>query len=347
MMKIVKNYTIGLFVVLLLTTCVKTPTALVELKIDGYTMGTTYMVKVIAMKSKNSAVLKQNLQKQIDSLLYKIDKIQMSTYSPESELSRFNQYAKTDWFAVSAELAAVIAESHKIYRQTGGAFDITVGPLVNLWGFGPTEQKSAIPSSAEITAQKKLVGQNNISVNFNPPAVRKTMPAAYCDLSAVAKGYAVDAAAEFLAAAGYENYLVEIGGEIRAGGSKANGKVWRIGVATPVNKGGIQKVVRVSNTGMATSGDYLNYFEKDGIRYSHTIDPQTGRPITHKLASVTVIDPSCMAADGYATAIDVMGPEKGFDFALKMNLPVFMIIRSENGFIEKMTPQFKKVFMKK
>lgn len=314
------------------------------MKFDGFTMGTTYMVKVATAATEH---LQESLKKQVDSLLYQIDKVQMSTYNPESELSQFNRYNATDWFPVSADLAKVFAESHQIYRQTGGAFDVTVGPLVNLWGFGPTEQRSKLPSTTEIQACKKLVGQNNIVVRSNPPAVKKNIAGAYCDLSAIAKGFAVDAVAEFLKHAGYKNFLVEIGGEIRAGGVKANGEVWRIGVATPMNKGGIQKVVRVSDTGMATSGDYLNYFEKDGVRYSHTIDPVTGRPIMHNLASVTVIHPSCMLADGYATAIDVMGPDKGFEFALKMELPLFMIVRSDNGFIEKMTPQFEKIFTQK
>ena len=340
------KYSVWIVAIYFLAACSPKPTDQAELKFDGFTMGTTYMIKVVN-SAANSGQTQEHLKKQVDSLLYQVDKIQMSTYNPESELSRFNRYRGTDWFPVSSNLAEVITESHAIYQKTGGAFDITVGPLVNLWGFGPAEQKSELPSESDIIACKKLVGQNNIVVRSNPPAVKKNIDRAYCDLSAIAKGFAVDAVAEFLQSAGYNDYLVEIGGEIRAGGATAAGEVWRIGVATPMSKGGIQKVVRVSNTGMATSGDYLNYFEKDGVRYSHTIDPSTGRPITHKLASVTVIHSSCMLADGYATAIDVMGPEKGFEFALKMELPVYMIVRSENGFIEKMTPQFEKIFTQK
>ncbi|KAA3657833.1 MAG: FAD:protein FMN transferase, partial [Calditrichaeota bacterium] len=191
-----------------------------------------------------------------------------------------------------------------------------------------------------------LVGQKHVTARSNPPAVKKEIPGIYCDLSAIAKGYAVDAVADYLIDAGFANFLVEIGGEVRAGGKKANGDAWRIGIASPVKSGGIQKVVRLSDTGMATSGDYFNYFEKDGKRYSHTIDPVTGHPVTHKLASVTVIHPSCMTADGYATAIDVMGPEKGFEFAQDRNLAVFMIVRSNGGFVEKMTPEFEAIFMK-
>ncbi|MCA9733506.1 MAG: FAD:protein FMN transferase [Deferribacteres bacterium] len=315
-----------------------------EIEMDGLTMGTSYMVKVVASPEQASPGSQTQLQKEIDALLHRVDKEQMSTYSKTSELSQFNQYKQKEWFPISSELALVVVQSHEIFQQTGGAFDITVGPLVNLWGFGPAKQQSTVPSEAAIAECMLLVGQNHVSVRTDPPALKKDNVDIYCDLSAIAKGFAVDAVAEYLVDAGFANYLVEIGGEVRAGGTKANGETWRIGIATPTQSGGIQKVVHLDNTGMATSGDYFNYFEKDGKRYSHTIDPVTGRPITHKLASVTVIHPSCMTADGYATAIDVMGPEKGFEFAQERNLAVFMIVRTDKGFVEKLTPEFKALF---
>ncbi|KAA3609265.1 MAG: FAD:protein FMN transferase [Calditrichaeota bacterium] len=338
----------GLILILfILAACVKNEPAFIELKFDGSTMGTSYMVKIVTPAGSDPKKFQTDLQKNVDDILYKLDKLQMSTYSKNSELSQFNLSKKLDWFPVSAELATVFDKSDEIYQRTAGAFDITVGPLVNLWGFGPELQSAKIPTENAIKARKRLVGQQNIAVRLHPPAIKKTKADVYCDLSAIAKGFAVDEVAAYLANAGFKNYLVEIGGEIRASGRKANGDVWRIGVATPVSRGGIQKVVRVADTGMATSGDYLNYFEKNGVRYSHTIDPVTGKPITHKLASVTIIHPSCMIADGYATAINVMGPEKGYEFALERNLPVLMIVRSDDGFIEKMTPQFEKIFTQK
>jgi len=177
---------------------------------------------------------------------------------------------------------------------------------------------------------------------MNPPSIKKDIPGLYCDLSAIAKGFGVDKAAEYLESKNYKNYIVEIGGEVRTGGMKHN-RFWRVGIASPNGGSSIEKVIELKDASMATSGDYHNYFEKNGIRYSHTIDPAAGRPITHKLASVSVLHKFCCTADAYATAINVMGPEKGYEWAVKENLPVLLIIHDRgNRFVEKMTPQFKK-----
>ncbi len=308
--------------------------------LNGGTMGTTFSIKIVT--PKGSAPVDKPTGDQIYALLDTVNGL-MSTYIKTSDISRFNAYTGTDFFNVSPELVYVIKNANRTSELSGGAFDITVGPIVNLWGFGPETRNIDIPPADEIQKRLTLVGYQKLSYRQSPPALKKKIPQLYCDLSGIAKGYGVDVVADFITSKGYKNYLVEIGGEIRTGGINPSGRKWRVGISSPVTEPGIQKVIEVSNSGMATSGDYRNYFEKDGVRYSHTIDSGTGRPITHKLASVTVIHDSCMVADAMATAIDVMGPEKGYNFALKQNLLVFMIVKEENGFVEKMTPGFEKL----
>ena len=311
--------------------------------INGNTMGTMYTVKFVKEKGVDRKY--EKITDEIDSVLVAVNR-QMSTYIKDSEISRFNRYGKTDWYEVSLDLATVIKHSIRISEKSNGAFDITIGPLVNLWGFGAEARAYEIPNDKDIKDRMKYSGYQNVSVRMSPPAIKKDIPEIYCDLAAIAKGFGVDAVSEYLDSQDISNYLVEIGGEVRARGINHRGVEWRIGVSTPDNRMGIQKAISISDRSIATSGDYWNYFEKDGVRYSHTIDPRTGRPITHKLASVTVIHDSCMVADALATAIDVLGPENGYDFAVKEELSVFMIIKTGDGFIEKTTPKFDKILSK-
>ncbi|MBN2410869.1 FAD:protein FMN transferase [candidate division KSB1 bacterium] len=308
--------------------------------LNGGTMGTTFSIKIVT--PKGSAPVERQIEEQIYVLLDTVN-AQMSTYIKTSDISRFNAYTGTDLYKVSPELVYVIKNANRISELSGGAFDITVGPIVNLWGFGSEKRNIEIPPAEEIQKRLAFVGYQKLSFRLSPPALGKEIPQLYCDLAGIAKGYGVDVVADFIASKGYNNFLVEIGGEIRTGGINPSGEKWRVGISSPVTEPGIQKVIKVNNSGMATSGDYRNYFEKDGIRYSHTIDPGTGCPITHTLASVTVIHDTCMVADAIATAIDVMGPEKGYNFALKQNLLVFMIVKEQDGFVEKMTPGFEKL----
>ena len=316
------------------------------IEIHGRTMGTTYMVKAVKTTDSKAATTDERskqIKAEIENLL-KIVNRQMSTWLKDSEISRFNRYGETQWFEVSSDTVRVIAEALRVSEISDGAFDITVGPLINLWGFGPAKQEKQIPAEAQLKELMAKIGFRKLSVRQLPPAVKKEEPGIYCDLSAIAKGFAVDKVAEYLDARGFLNYLVEIGGEVRARGFNHNKQIWRIGIETPDSKSrSLQKIVLLKNVSMATSGDYHNYFEKDGTRYSHTIDPTTGRPITHKLASVSVIHESCMTADAMATAIDVLGPVKGYELALQENLAIFMIVREKEGFVEKMTPRFKKI----
>jgi len=316
--------------------CTNEKTSKDLLSLQGETMGTTYVVKVV----RNSDTINyESIKQQIDILLGKLNN-HLSTYIKDSELSLFNNYRETDWFAVSEDLAVVMAEAKRVGELSGGVFDITIGPLVNLWGFGPELRPMKIPSAEEISHRKSVTGLEKLEIRLEPPAIKKAIPELYCDLSAIAKGFGVDRVAEYLDSIGCRNFLVEIGGEVRTKGNNHQGKKWVIGIATPDDNPDIRKVLEISNLSLATSGDYRNYFEQDGLRYSHTIDPRTGRPIIHKSLSVTVIHESCMTADGLATAITVMGPEKGFDFALDNNIGLLIIEKDGENFIEKKTPDF-------
>lgn len=317
-----------------------------QIVIRGRTMGTFYTIKIVVPKTEDESQLEQKMSLDITKLLEHLN-LTMSTYIDSSELSLFNKYEANEWFDASRELVFVINQAARISNKSKGAFDITVGPLVNLWGFGPEHNLAVIPEEQEILHRKKRTGYFNIQTRLEPPALKKNSDSMYCDLSAIAKGYGVDKVAQFLGSKNIFNYMVDIGGEIRANGHNVNNNFWRIGVSSPDDQQNIQKVISIKNTSVATSGDYRNHFEKDGIRYSHTIDPRTGKPITHKLTSVTVVHDSCIMADALATAIDVLGPEEGFDLAKKEKLAVYLIIKGDNEFIEKMTPEFKEYIVDK
>ena len=279
-------------------------------RLQGKTMGTTYHISFHDDQA-NAA----RHQQQIDQLLELVND-QMSTYRPNSELSRFNNSTDLTPFAVSADTARVVAEARRLSEITGGALDVTVGPLVNLWGFGPDHRPDRIPSDGDIAAARQRVGIRHLKVDGN--RLVKDIPNLYVDLSTIAKGFGVDQVAEYLLGQGIENFMVEIGGEIRSHGKPEPSRDWRVAVEKPLsNERVVQRVITPKNNGMATSGDYRIYFEQDGQRFSHIIDPRTARPITHRLVSVTVIHPSSMTADGLSTAIMVLGPDRGL--ALREN----------------------------
>jgi len=313
----------------------------VENAFTGATMGTQYSVKVVGSPG---GVDVATLEKDIQAALDRVDAL-MSTYRSDSELSRFNAFDRTDWFPVSAATAEVVEAAVDVGRLSSGAFDVTVGPLVNLWGFGPKKGPAErVPSPAEIEEAKNQTGLHHLEVRLDPPAMRKDLPGVYVDLSGVAKGFAVDQVAGLLERRGVENYMVEVGGEVRTKGRNLQGRPWQIGIESPVvGVRSLQRVVGLEDAAMATSGDYRNYFEVRGVRYSHMLDPRTGRPIAHPLASVSVLDSSCMRADALATALLVLGPEEGYALAEKEDLPALLVIKSDDGFVEKATPEFEKL----
>ncbi len=298
-------------------------------KISGKTMGTSYHITLYP--AEGQTLDGDALKTKIDNSLTRINQ-QMSTWIKDSEISNFNNSQSTEWFPVSAEFMKVTQAAQTISKLSDGAFDITLGPLISLWGFGK-DFKNNNPSDEAIIEAKKAVGYKNLEVRENPPALRKSIPALKINLSAIAKGYGVDAIADELAASGINDYLVEIGGEIRANGKKNNGSLWRIAIEKPSTKErSIERGLVLEDIGVATSGSYRNYFEREGKRYSHTINAVTGKPITHQLASVTVLHKSSMMADGFATAIMVLGEDKGKKFIEENGLLGYTISGGVNGF---------------
>lgn len=306
-------------------------------KISGSTMGTTYHIKLVGMPENLDS---DSVSEQVQQTLDELDG-QMSTYNNESELSRFNTSDSTDWVETSEHLATVVRAAQHVSELTRGAFDVTVGPLVDLWGFGPADTLDRIPTPAEIDSAKARTGFFHVTARGNPPAIRKDLPDLHIDLSAIAKGYAVDQVSELLDSLGIRNYLVEIGGELRGRGHNDKGEYWRIGIEQPASGSRqVHSVITIHDVGVATSGDYRNYFEKEGVRYSHTINPRTGRPVTHRLASVTVIGYNAAEADALATGLMVLGPEDGYRLAEREGIAAFFIVRTDDGFKDRMTTAF-------
>lgn len=297
-------------------------------------MGTTYNIKYVA-----SEVISANeLKLQIDAELVHINQL-MSTYIKDSELSRFNQWTSTEPFTLSPETLLVLQEAKRLALVSEGQLDVTVGPLVNLWGFGPQNRPEKIPTKAQIEQAKNKIGIKYLTLGDT--WVSKSNADLYVDLSTIAKGYGVDQLAALLETYKITDYLVEVGGEMRLSGLKASGKAWSIAIEKPeTHTRSVQKIISIGNHAVATSGDYRNYYEENGVRYSHLIDPNTGYPITHNLVSVTVVHPSSMTADGLATALSVMGKEKALALAEKHDLAVLMITKEKQGFEEYTSPMF-------
>ncbi len=300
--------------------CADRGPALVEY--TGSIMGTHYSIKVL---DTAPGADRDALADTIDGTLANINAA-VSTYDADSELSRFNASASTEWIDLSAVMHTVLAEALRVSRLTHGAFDVTVGPAVNLWGFGPDGVADALPAPEQVDDMKRRVGFAQLMLRDSPPALRKARRDVYVDLSAIAKGYAVDRMAELLDARGFEHYLVEIGGEMRVRGSSARGGAWRVAVERPLSsQRSVQRILTLTDTGLATSGNYRNFFERNGKRYSHTIDPRTARPVAHALASVTVLHPSAMTADALATAFSVLGTAQGLALAERNDIAALFI----------------------
>jgi FAD:protein FMN transferase len=274
----------------------------------GVAMGTSWSVSLVAPPGVPPL---ERLDGEIGRRIEALEQ-SMSTYRPDSELSRFSETRGDDWFPVSFELCEVVATALEIGKKTGGALDVTVGPLVDLWGFGPPGRVPAVPTASQVDAARQMTGLEFLQADCGQPALRKSNPVLRLDLSSIAKGYAVDEVSELLERRGITHYLVEIGGEVRARGRHPAGRPWSVGIerSAPDSRS-VATVLPVVERAVATSGDYRNWFELDGKRYSHTIDPRSGSPIAHDIAAVTVVARTAMVADAYATALLVLGPEDG------------------------------------
>jgi thiamine biosynthesis lipoprotein len=271
----------------------------------------------------------------------------LATWNDASEIARFNHYQGTDWFSISPKLAKLLDLTLQVSQQSGGVYDVTVGPLVNLWGFTSHDSgKDVVPAQADIDVALAKVGYQKLQVRLDPPAVRKSQVDIQVELASVADGFAADQAGLYLESLGIHEYMVEIAGEVRTRGLSPRGDPWRIAIEKPVEEGRvIQQGVNLHDAGLATSGDYRDFFVQGGKRYSHTFDPVTGAPVTHNLASVSVMSPEATLADAYATLLMALGEQKGKAFADAHAINAYFIWRTDEGFETSDTAGFHRLLM--
>lgn len=311
--------------------------------LTGPTMGTTYHIKYWGDGDDSPPKVKGA----IDLLLAEFDR-QMSTYRDDSELSQFNKSPAGEWFPVSRDTARVVEESLRYFKETEGALDVTVPPLLQLWNFGgdANKEKAPSPPSAEqIAKAQALVGSQRLQVRLDPPALKKEIDGVEVDLSSIAPGYAVDLIIVQLQALGFANAMVEIGGEVRAVGARPDGQPWRIGVErVDATDGTLARVVPLGNLALSTAGDYRNYRTADGRRFTHIIDPRTGQALPYRGTSVTVIAATCTEADALDTPLLIMGPGAGYQWCVKHNVAAFFQLRDGDGKVtERATPRFNEL----
>ena len=312
-----------MFAVLSLAACTPEQAAV---QLSGVCMGTTWHVTYIEPPAGSD---QEALQRGIEQRLEQVES-SMSTYREDSEITRFNASAPHRWFEVSSDFYTVLSTAMVVGRESHGAFDVTVAPLVDLWGFGPGRVVDVPPEQELIAQLVSQVGQDNLRLDGESRAVMKLTELSL-DFSSLAKGYAVDLVSLWLLEQGVGRFLVEVGGEVRLSGASGRGDPWRLAIEQPESgRRSIATAISLTDVAVATSGDYRNFFEVDGRRYSHSIDPRTGRPVEHDLASVTVVHPSAMLADAWATALTVIGAEQGMMVAQAQGLAVYFI-RSSGG----------------
>jgi FAD:protein FMN transferase len=303
--------------------------------LEGRTMGTYWQVRLAASATATPLPV---LRAEIEAVLEAVN-AEMSTYREDSVITLFNRAEAGEAVELPEGFARVLGAALALAQQTGGAFDPTVGPLVNLWGFGPDGNRMAPPSADAIAEARARVGWQRLG--FDRAQRRLTQPGGlYLDLSAIAKGDGVDRVIELLQRHGVQSAMVDIGGDLRTLGQRPDGSPWRIGVERPVpGTREVQTVVALPRPqAVATSGSYRNFFEHGARAFSHTIDPRTGEPVQHSLVSVTVLADTCLEADAWATALSVLGPEEGLDFARERGLAVLLITVEDGQVREIATP---------
>lgn len=306
------------------------------LELGGAALGTTWSVKAIAPEAQRAA-LTEGIDDRLDALV-----AEMSAWEPESALSRFNRAPEGSAHVLPAGLCAVLDHALALARDTGGAYDPTVGALAELWGFGPgAAPRQAPPARTQIDAVLSQVGWRRLA--FEPEPCRAYQPGGvHIDVSSLGPGYAVDRIAAQLDAAGISDYLVELGGEMRARGQRPDGQPWRIAVERPDDPAARDVVLALRDAALGTSGDYRSGFVHEGRRYSHTLDPRTGEPIRHELAAVTVVADSAMAADARAAALLVLGPEAGYAYARTHGIAAVFTLRAGEGYARRTTPALER-----
>jgi thiamine biosynthesis lipoprotein len=301
---------------------------------SGPTMGSLYHVTV---EEDLTDMEQARVRSVIDERLAHVERL-FSTYDSASDVSRFNRHASVQPFAVGREVVEVLVLAREVSERSGGALDVTVAPLVDAWGFGPVDRDGAIPGEATLAELLPLVGYERLVIDEAAGTVAKLDPAVRIDLSALGQGYAVDAVAAALTNLGLTNFLVELSGELKAAGTRRDGTLWRVGIEAPA--AGIADLwgaVELAGEGISTSGDYLNYLEIDGVRYSHLVDPRTGRPVRMLGAAVSVVHESAAVADAWDTALAVLGPDAGYELAEREGLAALFLTRAGDGFEARVT----------
>jgi thiamine biosynthesis lipoprotein len=304
-------------------------------RFGGPTMGSTYSIQYVRT---TSAPQPKELQRQVESILSEVDR-QMSTYRDDSDIERFNNLPANSCQPVPAAVLHLVRTGEQLSQASNGAFDLTVEPLLNLWGFGPQAREVKVPEAATLAQVRQRVGHQHLRIEGDQLCKDAAVEV---DFNSIAAGYAVDRIAERLTELGIHRYLVEATGELKAAGRKLDGSPWRIALEEPRDDQQVaEKIIDVDGFGVSTSGDYRNYFQQDGRRYSHTLDARTGAPITHQLASVTVLHPSALMADGLSTLLLVLGPQQGWDYAEQHRIAAFFVMRDGAGFVTRSNEAFE------
>ncbi|WP_437890102.1 FAD:protein FMN transferase ApbE [Phytobacter sp. V91] len=323
----------------LLTGCDPAPPAAEQQSVlEGKTMGTFWRVSTPAITAERAQALRVKIQARLDG-----DDQLLSTWKSDSALMRFNDSTSLEPWPVSEAMADIVTTALRVGAKTEGAMDITVGPLVNLWGFGPDKQPVKTPDQSQIDTAKARTGLQHLRVinQAQQQFLQKDLADLYVDLSTVGEGYAADHLARLMEQEGISRYLVSVGGALVSRGMNAQGTAWRVAIQKPTDsENAVQAIVDINGHGISTSGNYRNYYELDGKRISHVIDPQTGRPVEHKLVSVTVIAPTALEADAWDTGLMVLGKEKAQAVVQREGLAVYMISREGDRFTTWMSPQF-------
>lgn len=304
-------------------------------ELHGLSMGTSWNVKLVAPAGFPNTQAQAGIQATLDRVVR-----EMSNWEPDSDLSRFNHAEPGSWHTLPAGFAQVLACAQEVARESEGAFDPTLGTLVELWGFGPAGSVGAPPSVEALQAARARCAWD--ALTFDSAARRARQPGGlHLDFSGIAKGFGVDEVARYLAERGIESYLVEVGGELRGQGVKPDGQPWWVALETPPgaeHSAAAQTVVALHGLSVASSGDYRRYFEHAGQRYAHTLDPRTGRPVAHATAQVSVVAESCMWADALATALTVLGVDAGMAYARERGIAALFIQREGGAYREVATP---------
>lgn len=301
-------------------------------------MGSTYSVKYVRTETVAPA---ETLKAETEAILAEID-AQVSTYRPDSLIEQFNEAPSGTCQAMPQGVLELVSAGNRLHGESGGAFDLTLEPLLNLWGFGPKGVGETVPSAEQLAQVRQRVGQHYLRIDGQALCKDADIEV---DFNSIAAGYAVDRIVERLAEMGVTSYLVEATGELKAAGLKPDGSHWRIGLEAPRDDQRVaQRIVQLDGYGISTSGDYRNYFEENGQRYSHTFNPLTGVPVNHTLAAVTVADSSTLRADGLSTLLMVLGPEAGIDYAERNAIAAFFVTREGKGFVTHTTAEFERLF---